>query len=200
MSMEPHSFYYTADGRKYLVRAIQPSDKHFMTEGFDHLSEQSRYLRFFAGQSKLTETQLKFFTEVDGINHVSWGILDVTDEAKPVGVGIGRFIRLKEQPDTAETAITIVDTYQRKGLGNLLFAVLNIVAGHLGVKTFRYYILGSNAFVLDSLNHLDVIKREHESDISIIDIAVHGDHTSMPDIPRSQNIISMMKVVEGLIF
>ena len=33
------------------------------------------------------------------------------------GVGSARFVRLADQPDTAEPAVTIVDAYQGKGLG-----------------------------------------------------------------------------------
>jgi len=67
-----HPFYYTSDHSRFQIRPILPSDKEFMLKGFDHLSESSRYLRFFAAQQRLTDYLLKYFTEVDGINHVSW--------------------------------------------------------------------------------------------------------------------------------
>jgi hypothetical protein len=142
---------------------------------------------------------LKYFTEVDGVNHVSWGILDETHE-EPIGVGIGRFIRLKDDPKVAEAAITVTDAYQRRGFGLLLFAVLNIAAAATGVEIFRYYILRNNQFVIDSLSHMDAVRISFEEDVVIMDIAVHGSHRSIPEMPGSQRIIAMMKEVERLIF
>ena len=197
MPKQLHPFYFPVGG-KFLVRPIQASDKVFIQEGFDHLSESSRYTRFFGAQRKLTDYMLKYLTEVDGVNHVSWGILDETHE--PVGVGIGRFVRLKDDPKIAETAITVTDAYQRQGFGLLLFSVLNIAAAAAGIEIFRYYILRSNQFVIESLSHMNAIKTVFEDDVVIMDIAVHASHQTIPDMPGSQKIIATMKQVESLIF
>jgi len=121
------------------------------------------------------------------------------DNDEPIGVGIGRFIRLKEEPKIAEAAFTITDPYQRKGLGGVLFSVLNIAAASVGIEIFRYYVLESNEFVLESLSHMDSVRRSYEKGVVIIDIAVHGSYTTIPDAPQLYNITATMQQVESLI-
>ena len=189
------AFKFSLDGHTYLVRPIEPDDKELLTEGFEHLSPESRYFRFLAFQSHLTEYQLKYFTEVDGINHIAWGILDVTS-TKPIPVGVGRFIRLKDTQDVAEVAFTIVDAYQQKGLGGVLTAVLNLTAHRAGIKVFRYYILTENHFVVRNLELLGILDMEEDEGTLIIDAHVCKDHSDVPDEPELQSFAEVMKEVE----
>ena|ERR1051325_10891545 len=78
MDKSLHPFHFVKEEKKFLARPILPLDKALLQKGFSELSERSRYFRFFALQYKLTDNQLKYFTEVDGMNHVAWIILDET--------------------------------------------------------------------------------------------------------------------------
>lgn len=124
------------DGRPVALRPVVPQDRVRLAEGFEELSQESRRLRFLGSVSTLSEAQLRYLTEVDGVDHVAWGALDLTQPDAP-GFGVGRFIRLGRGSDVAEFSLTVLDTAQGLGVGQLLLAVLAVVAPTVGVGTLR---------------------------------------------------------------
>lgn len=188
-------FYFTREETKFLVRRLTPNDKDLMQEGFHELSDLSKYLRFFAIRRKLTDYELNYFTDVDGYNHVAWGILDISGD-KHIPVGVGRFVRLTKAANTAEIAIAVVDAYQRKGLGRILFAVLNILAEKQGIATLRYYVLSENQFVLNNLHRLGILKQEKDGQAMVVDTKVfsnNNDYSSTEGIQSFIDVISRTK-------
>src|SRR5262249_20362804 len=115
-----------------------------LIEGFARLSPQSRYLRFFGPKDRLSDAELSYLTELDGVNHFAIGAL-AAGEWPERGIGIGRFVRLTTEPTVAELAITIVDAEQRKGRGSALCARLVEAARERGIRRFRAEIMPSNA-------------------------------------------------------
>lgn len=191
----PSHFFFTSEGSRFRVRPIHPSDKDLLQKGFGELSEKSKYLRLFQISNKLSDAQLIYFTEVDGIQHVAWGILDESGE-DPIPVGIGRFVKFKDEQDIAEVAITVIDSHQRKGLGRILFATLNFIAGQIGLKKLRYYVSSENRFALNSLKKFTVLNQENDGSLTILDIKVIPNHQWIPDDPIMQRFIVAMKKVE----
>ena len=109
------------------------------------MSPESRYRRFFVGIHELTPEMLDYLTVVDGYNH--FAILATTeslDLKEEQGVGVARFVRLADEPDVAEAAITVVDDFQGRGVGRLLLMTLVEAAQERGVKKFRGEVLASN--------------------------------------------------------
>ena len=191
----PSHFFFTSEGSRFRVRPIHPSDKDLLQRGFGELSERSKYLRLFQINNKLSDAQLNYFTEVDGIQHVAWGILDESGE-EPIPVGIGRFVKYKDEQDIAEVAITVIDSHQGKGLGRILFATLNFIAGQIGLKKLRYYVLNENRFALNTLKIFTVLNQENEGSLAILDIKVIPNHQAIPDDPKMQRFIVAMKKIE----
>ena len=190
-----HHFYFTAEEKRFHVRPINPSDKDLFQKGFSELSERSKYLRFFSIPRKLTESQLNYLTEVDGIHHVAWGILDESgDETKPVAVG--RFVKLNKDSDTAELAITVIDSYQRKGLAQVLIAVLNIIAAQVGVSRFRGYVLEENIYILEILKHFKILEQVKKNHLIMVDIKVFSNHKAIPKSTAMKRFRSIMKNTE----
>ncbi len=124
------------DGHPVALRPVVAADRDRLAAGFDQLSPDSRRLRFLGSVSSLSDAHLRYLTEVDGRDHVAWGALDLEDPAAP-GFGVGRFVRLAESPTTAEFSLTVLDTAQGHGVGQLLLAVLAVVAPGVGVRTLR---------------------------------------------------------------
>lgn len=120
------------------VRPILPGDAPLIVEGLSGLSESSRFARFGVGIHNLTNQELKYLTEVDHRTHVAWG---ATIGGKAAGVG--RYFVLPEE-GCAEVALTVVDKFQRQGLGRALFDVLTAVARHDGVPSFCFEVASSN--------------------------------------------------------
>jgi GNAT superfamily N-acetyltransferase len=140
------------------VRLVRPADKQKLREGFEHLSSESRRRRFLGHKSQLSEAELRFFTDVDGINHVALTAFKVNrqgNEGKCVGVA--RFVRTPEDWTVAEIALVVADAYQRLGIGRLLLQRLLAAAAVRGVRRVQFYSLADN----DALRRL--IKRVAET-------------------------------------
>lgn len=134
------------DGTTVKLRLIGPADRERLREGLGRLSPQSRYLRFFTSKDRLTEAELHYLTEVDGEDHFAIGASRVEPSgAEGEGLGIGRFVRLADEPQVAEPALVVVDDAQGQGLGRLLLLRLIAAAGERGVQVFRCDFLAVNA-------------------------------------------------------
>jgi GNAT superfamily N-acetyltransferase len=133
-----------SDGQRVYLRLMRPSDKQMLLEGFERLSPDSRYARFMAPKSKLSEAELRYLTEVDGVDHFAMGAIRRHLVAKDEGIGIARFVRLHERPDTAEPAVTVADDYQGKGLGSVLLQRLIEAAWERDIRWFVTELLAEN--------------------------------------------------------
>jgi RimJ/RimL family protein N-acetyltransferase len=132
------------DGSVVLLRLLQPEDKALLAAGFARLSSESRYQRFFTGKERLTEAELRYLTNVDGERH--FAICAIGPDGQ--GAGVARIIRLTDEPEVAELAITVVDAMQRRGLGRILTDRLMAAAAERGVKRLRAEILAENRAML----------------------------------------------------
>lgn len=195
--MNPTAFRYPDDQGKFLVRPIVPEDRAILDAAFKELSAQSKYLRFFQSAARLSEYQLDYLTHPDGKNHVAWGILDTTFEPHH-GVCAARFFRMKDDPEVAEAAITVVDSYQGQGLSKVAFSVLNIVAAELGIKRFRHHVLHQNSVANASLAKLGVMNNHVESGVYIKETMVYGSASEMPIDPQLDGLRETMRYVERM--
>lgn len=142
-----------ADGTAIRIRPLAPKDKERIAEGWTHLSTNTRYLRFLHPKAKLSKWELAYLTEIDYVNHFAWGV-ELVDDPGHLGIGIARYIRDTTEPTVAEVAITIVDDYQRLGLGRLLLQAIIEAARENGIERFRAQVSASNAQVITSLTRL----------------------------------------------
>ena len=130
-------------GIEVLIRPIRPTDKRLMAEGFERLSPQSRFQRFFAPVVKLGESDLAYLTEVDHHHHEA--LVAVDPDAGDL-VGVARYIRTSPYREReAEVAIVIADEWRGKGLGKALLSRLAMRAREEGVTHFLAVILADNA-------------------------------------------------------
>jgi GNAT superfamily N-acetyltransferase len=158
-----------SDGQRIHLRPMRPSDKQMLLDGFEQLSPDSRYARFMAPKSTLTERELRYLTEVDGIDHVAIGAIRKHLVSKPEGVGSGRFVRLSDQPDTAEPAVTVLDSFHGKGLGSILLQRLIEAAWERDVRWFCTELLADNTASRRMIESLSPdVKFRHSGDGAII--------------------------------
>lgn len=130
------------DGTPVRLRLVRPADKAAMRAAFERLSPESRYRRFFAAKTELSDADLRYLTETDGESHVALGAERADAEGEALGVA--RFVRLGDRPEMAEAAIAVVDDFQGKGLGRLLLSRLAAAARERGVATFHADVLARN--------------------------------------------------------
>jgi GNAT superfamily N-acetyltransferase len=153
---EYSAVHHLSDGTAVRLRFLRPDDRDVLLAGFNRLSPESRYLRFFTPMPRLPEGVLERLLSTDGWNHVAIGAESATDHTgPPEGLGVARFIRLREAPDVAEAAVAVVDHVQRRGLGTLLLSTLAAAARERGIAKFRTEVLSSNEAVKALLRDLD---------------------------------------------
>ncbi len=155
-----------ADGGRILVRPIVPSDRAELAEAVTKLSPRSRRLRFFQGKDELSDEELRYLTDIDYHDHFAWVARDPDADGQP-GVGVARYVRLPGDGDVAEPAVTVLDDYQHRGIGSLLFALLAAAAVDNGIRRFRGYVLDDNLALLESL---DADIRHEEPGVATVDI------------------------------
>ncbi|MES2883935.1 MAG: hypothetical protein V4709_03980 [Pseudomonadota bacterium] len=134
------------------------------TAGYEHLSEQSRRMRFFGQISSLSSKQLEFLTKPDGRNHIAYAALNLANPAEP-GVGVARAIRLDADSKIAEVALTILDAYQHQGAGLLLHAAVHVHAAAVDIEQFLYDVSPENARFIEHLVALGAVKVSQDHDI-----------------------------------
>ena len=91
------------DGSVVLIRPVTDDDAPLLVDGFSRLSEQSRWMRFLLAKTALTDAELGYLTGVDHRDHEALGALEQSTAA---GVGIARYVRDRNDPGSAEIAVT----------------------------------------------------------------------------------------------
>lgn len=175
------------DGTPAVIRPIEPGDKQRLQAGLRLLSPRSRYLRFHAGVGQLTDEQLRYLTEVDGRDHVAWVALN-PDEPDEPGMGVGRYVRLRDEPDVAEAAVTVADRYQGRGLGTLLLGMVARSAVENGIRTLRHHVLAENESMLGLLADLPATCSEEGQGVYRVDVSLPADPDDLPG-PRARGVL-----------
>ncbi len=121
------------------LRPLLPTDRDELALAIRGLSDESRLRRFFIG-GQPTEQVINYLAHVDFINHFAWLALDEGG----AGIAVGRYVRLTEQPDTADLAFEVVDAHQGQGLGTMLLGALAAVAGDAHIACFHADVLADN--------------------------------------------------------
>lgn len=133
------------DGTRVVLRLVQPGDRELLRRGFERLSSESRYLRFMSVKPRLSEADLDALMDLDGEERFAIGAVRADgDGDRSEGLGVARFVRLADDPEVAEAAVTVVDEAQGRGLGSLLLRRLAAAARERGIRYFRGEILVRN--------------------------------------------------------
>jgi RimJ/RimL family protein N-acetyltransferase len=146
------------DGSAVLIRPVQPEDKELFVAGWEHLSQESRYRRFMGAKGSLSSRDLAYFTEVDHVDHEALGAREAeTGE----GVGVARYVRLRDTPEVAEAAVAVVDAWQGRGVGGELLRRLTERAQENGIKRFHASLFAMNRAMLALFEELGEVEVQH---------------------------------------
>lgn len=166
------------DGRPIEIRPIAPNDRQLLLEAFARLSPESRYRRFFGPMPELRDRELDYLTQVDHSDHEA--LVAVDSESGQI-VGVARFIRLEAGGDAAELAITVVDDWQRRGVGSALLEALAQRARDEGIRRFEAPVLANNADAIRVLEALGETTYRHEGHEVVLSIEL-----PLAEVPRAR--------------
>lgn len=129
---------------KHHLRAgsVQPHNKKQISEGLRDMSPESIRNRFLGSKREFSEQELQYLTTLDGWNHYAFGIEE--REKLKRGVGLIRLVRASHSETEAEIAITIIDEYQRMGIGSFLMNCMILAALERKIETLSFTFLPQN--------------------------------------------------------
>lgn len=129
------------NGRQIEIRALRSEDRAGLLDAVERTSAQSMYRRFFGAKRHFSEKEIKFFLNIDFVNHVALAATAEEDNRATI-VGGGRYIILR--PGAAEIALAVVDEYQGQGVGGALMRHLIAVARDAGLEELVADVLSDN--------------------------------------------------------
>ena len=116
------------------MRPIRPQDKDLLVAGLRLLSPETVQRRFLSPKPRLTSSELRYLTEVDGHDHVAF--VAVRPDRPGTILAVARYVALDDRAGTAEAAIVVADPLQGLGLGTILADELAREAVSNGVRRF----------------------------------------------------------------
>jgi GNAT superfamily N-acetyltransferase len=170
------------DGELITLSPLEESDRDFLAAGLEELSIESRYSRFGQGVSRLSERELDYLSAVDQRSHVAWGAAVAGEIA-----GVGRYI-VSAPGECAELAITVLDAFQRRGVGIALFRVLATVARHDGLHELCFEAQADNDAVARIMRDFDLATFVAEGAIG-----ARLRLTDLPVDPQAEEIVGVME-------
>jgi RimJ/RimL family protein N-acetyltransferase len=144
-----------SDGGTVLVAPLHVDDRGRFLSGLEHASAESLYKRFLTPIERFSESELRYLLDVDHRDHEA---LLAVDEETGEAVGVARFVRLPDAPDTAEAAVIVVDPWQGRGVGKALSRLLSRRARELGVARFEAMLLVDNEAMMALLESLGPVR------------------------------------------
>lgn len=165
-------------GKKFNVASLTPADRAQIQAGLKLMSHESIRNRFMGSKKEFTEKELDYLTSLDGWNHYALGVEE--SEGAHRGVAVIRMVRSGEDPSAAEVAITIIDEYQRIGLGSLLLDLIFLAAREREIERFSFTFLPQNEGIIKLVTKkgVPVIERGQDS-VRMILLADHIDSHSL---------------------
>ncbi|HEY5336273.1 MAG TPA: hypothetical protein VIJ71_09665 [Mycobacteriales bacterium] len=161
------------DGTPVRVRPMVHGDRLWLGEAVERLTPESRYLRFLSPLRTLDDAMLtRLVDSVDGVDHVAVVATLSPGEPEAQRGAVARYIRLPDERDVAELAITVTDVLQGRGLGSLVGRWLADHALRSGVTTFGATIAASNTASIKIMGGLGEIVRQDYPSPGVLDIRV----------------------------
>jgi RimJ/RimL family protein N-acetyltransferase len=147
--LEGVDLYALSDGRVVVIRPIGADDAGRLQAAHDRLSPLTRYQRFMTSKPYLSAADARYFVDIDGRDHyalVATFAEREPDEDAPI-IAVARFVRLADDPGTAEFAIVVGDEWQGQGIGRELMGRLVDAALTRGVARLQATMLADNVAI-----------------------------------------------------
>ncbi len=146
-----------------MLRPVKISDEHLVKDFFYSLSDRSLYRRFISSRQDMPHERLQEFVVIDYTAETT--ILAVIEnEGHEQIVGIGQY-GIDKNTHSAEVAVAVSDSHQKKGVGTELITYLTYLAKRQGLLGFTAEVLADNRpmMALFEKGGFDMEKRRDDS-------------------------------------
>jgi acetyltransferase len=148
LAIRPYPQHYAAsstlaDGTPIVLRSIRPEDEPLMARFHETLSEESVYFRFFSHVSLKQRTDHARLARICFIDYDREVALVAVHDDPTAIVGVGRLCK-EHGKATAEFAVVVSDSWQRRGIGTMLLKKLVEIGREEHLGQLHGTILGGN--------------------------------------------------------
>jgi nucleotide-binding universal stress UspA family protein/RimJ/RimL family protein N-acetyltransferase len=162
--------------RTAILRPLEREDRERLVAGFERLSPESRYRRFFRSMEHMSERDLAYLTEIDHHDHEA--IIAFDPRSDDAAIGVARYVRSREDRKRAEAAVVVADDWQGRGLGKQLLERLSRRATEEGIERFTALVQADNHRAVDLLASLGPTSRSFSEGLVELDIELEQDRLS----------------------
>jgi acetyltransferase len=145
--------YSLGNGSSYFNRPIQANDKERIISLFNHLSPESRYLRFAHAISKLPDDFLEDILHLDYETEMALVALILLQTDSDEIIGISRYVKPPNQ-SICEFSLSVRDSCTTHGIGAHLLLDLIVHAKENGLPEMLGYALSNNPKMLHLVTDL----------------------------------------------
>ena len=133
----------------FSVRPMRADDDARLVRFHSRLSPRTTYLRYFSPHPRLSPEEVQRFTRVDHCTREAV-VATVRDEL----IGVARYDRLADDPNSAEVAVVVEDAWQGHGVGTALLRALEARARAEGITEFVAATLTENMRMRAVFRHM----------------------------------------------
>ena len=164
------------------LRPLEPHDEDLVLEVFEQLGPRSRELRFLTAKPTLTRADLRRLTAVDHVDHEA--MVAFSADGHPVGVA--RLVRLRDDPETADVAVAVVDAWQARGVGTKLASSLVARAKELCIRRFSVLMAHDNEGAVRLMHRVlgDVEQVDMDGDTAEFVVSLEPRHRGGRLVPK----------------
>jgi GNAT superfamily N-acetyltransferase len=134
--------------------SVRPHNKQQISDGLRDMSPETIRNRFLGSKREFSDKELQYLTNLDGWNHYAFGLEE--NSPLPRGLAIIRLVRASHCEKEAEVAITIIDRYQKMGLGTFLMNIIILAALEREIETLSFSFLPQNTAIEKLISRLGV--------------------------------------------
>jgi RimJ/RimL family protein N-acetyltransferase len=146
---------HLAEGQRVIIRPVLAQDQELIAAFFHDLSADGRCSRFLHPVNEPSFDLLRQFTQVDYVNHVAL-VATIFVDGRETIIGEARYVR-DADASSAEFAVSVAESWQRKGLAKLMLAKLEFWAAANGVPCIVAETLVTNKKILSFARKLGYV-------------------------------------------
>ncbi|QWE00838.1 GNAT family N-acetyltransferase [Polynucleobacter sp. JS-Mosq-20-D10] len=163
--------YALGDGSHYQIRPIQANDRERIIELFNHLSPESRYLRFAHAISKLPDDFLDDILHLDYKKEMALLAVMTSHKGTEEITGIARYATPPNQ-NTCEFSLSVSDSHTSHGVGTHLMLNLIEHAKKNGLQEMIGYVLRKNSRMLQLVSDLgfQILNQDDDPDFKTVSL------------------------------
>lgn len=167
---------------KLRLGTLLPENRHQLSNSLKDLSHESIRNRFMGSKKEFSEKELEYLINIDGWNHYAIGI---EEREKPCrGVAIARLVRSSSDPKEAEIAVTIIDEYQKQGLGSLLIKMIGLAALERDLERLSFTFLPQNDAIVKLIHRLGPTYPMGHPDMDYVQLMMNMDSIKRDELKK----------------